>query len=34
MMKRLIVGAVLVSAGILIYRAIPDLRRYMVIRKM
>jgi hypothetical protein len=34
MLKRLVVGAAFVTVGILIYRAIPDLKRYMEIRKM
>ncbi|WP_373318207.1 DUF6893 family small protein [Planotetraspora kaengkrachanensis] len=34
MLRRLIIGAAVVAAGVLVYRAMPDLKRYMEIRKM
>ncbi|MFJ2033722.1 DUF6893 family small protein [Streptosporangium sp. NPDC087985] len=34
MVKRLIVGALLVGVGVLVVQSIPDIRRYLRIRKM
>ncbi|WP_435866503.1 DUF6893 family small protein [Streptosporangium sandarakinum] len=34
MLGRLFVGAVLVGIGVLVYQSIPDLKRYMRIRRM
>ncbi|MFB9708669.1 DUF6893 family small protein [Streptosporangium sandarakinum] len=34
MLRRLFVGAVLVGIGVLVYQSIPDLKRYMRIRRM
>ncbi|MFF0309857.1 DUF6893 family small protein [Streptosporangium sp. NPDC004379] len=34
MLRRLFVGAVLVGIGVLVYQSIPDLKRYLRIRRM
>ncbi|MFG1874846.1 DUF6893 family small protein [Sphaerisporangium sp. NPDC049003] len=34
MTKRLMTLAVLVGVGVLVYRSIPDIKRYMQIRRM
>jgi hypothetical protein len=34
MLRRLVIGAAVVTVGVMVYRAMPDLKRYMEIRKM
>ncbi|WP_443729125.1 DUF6893 family small protein [Sphaerisporangium fuscum] len=34
MLKRLITLGILVAVGVMIYQSIPELRKYMLIRKM
>ncbi|ACZ86740.1 DUF6893 family small protein [Streptosporangium roseum] len=34
MLKRLVTGALLVGVAVIVYQSIPDIRRYLRIRKM
>ncbi len=34
MMKRLLIAALVIGAGVLVYQTLPDIKRYLRIRRM